>query len=99
MICSKTNLFCYDCRNREVLSWTGIDGNRTVGETIDLLYKPDLDNINVESLVNGTKAFIITKRMIWPYGICKVVEGNPNQIMYDFFGYNVVRILSKGRDF
>ena len=59
--------------NESVWSWTGLAGNLTYNQTLDKLFKPDLANIEV-SPSTSTRMFV-------PYGICKIVEGKPRDIL------------------
>ena len=54
--------------NDSILTWTGRHENMTFAETLDYLYKSDIDNIILPS------GKVITQFLI-PYGFCKVYIG------------------------
>ena len=54
--------------NDSILSWTGQYGNMTFADTLDYLFKSDVDNI---ILPTGR----VTKQFLIPYGFCKVYRG------------------------
>ena len=68
-----------------MLSWIGIGNNQTFPETFNMLFKPNLENIDiaVDATISINKNFNIeavirnlTNRIFVPHGICKVYELN-----------------------
>ena len=71
-----TNYFLGKSRKTDIWTWSGISGNRTVIETINHIYKSDLENVQF-SFMNTTT----TNRFLLPHGHCKVVEDLPKKVL------------------
>ena len=67
-----TDFFSGQTNNGTVLSWTGNHENMTFDETINYMYKPELDNFEFLATKGN-----ISHRLVFPHGLCKVYEGEP----------------------
>ena len=73
--------FSGNVSRNDIWSWTGLSGNRTINETINYIYKSNLENVHS---TNAT----VTNRFFIPHGRCKILEDYPKKmkLMVDFQG-------------
>ena len=60
--------------NKSFLTWSGPDGNLTFDQTVSILHNSSLEHV-VGWFQGGVEN--VTKKFLYPRGVCKVYEGNP----------------------
>ena len=69
-----TEYFVGNSSTQDIWTWNGLSGNRTANETMNYIYKSNLENIQFR-LKNDN----ITNRFLLPHGKCKILEDKPKR--------------------